>query len=118
MRCLRNWRPSDQGESRVRTALSTQEQHPLKPWVEEKVISFPYLPMPGDVGRVLEQTDHPEIGMKSTLLQGGVRLNVKTTDFQANQVLVSVQLARARVSPNPAWPCWARPLSRRAVLAS
>lgn len=93
---------ADQGEAQVRTVLSAQEQHPLKPWAEEKVFSFPYLPMPGDQGRVLEQTDHPEIGVKSTLLEGGVRLNVKTTDFQANQVLVSVQFGQGKESePKP-----------------
>lgn len=93
---------ADQGEALVRAAVAVDTRNPPKPWVEEQVASFPYLPLPSDQGRVLEQADRPEIGVKRYLLEGGVRLNVKTTDFQANQVLVSVQFGQGKESePRP-----------------
>lgn len=93
---------TDQPEQRVRAVFDAAQHKPLKPWVEEKTISFPYLPLPAGQGKVLEQVDHAGIGVKSYLLAGGVRLNVKTTDYQANQVLVSVQFGQGKENePQP-----------------
>ncbi len=92
----------DQPEQRVSAAYTDAQQQPLKPWVEEKAASFPYLPLPAQPGKVLEQIEHAQIGVQSYLLAGGVRLNVKTTDYQANQVLVSVQFGQGKESePQP-----------------
>ncbi|MCL1979742.1 MAG: insulinase family protein [Proteobacteria bacterium] len=66
-------------------------------WVEAQHAPFPYLALPADAGnQPLEQVNHQEIGVKAVSLGGGVLLNIKPTDFQANQLLLSVQFGSGR----------------------
>jgi zinc protease len=83
-----------QGEAMVRQAYTVNEQQPVKPWVAAENRSFPYLSLPTGQGIIVEKTDHHAVGVTSCFLQGGVRINVKPTDFQANQVTLSVQFGQ------------------------
>lgn len=85
-----------QGKTMVRDAFVAHQRQPVEPWVEKKASPFPYLTLPSDHGAVLEKTSHQAIGVTSCLLEGGVRVNVKPTDFQANQVLLSVQFGQGK----------------------
>ena len=85
-----------QGEEMVRQAFLAHAQQPVGRWVEAWRAPFPYLPAPERAAEVVERVEHQEIGVATTVFQGGVRLNCKRTDFQANQVLMSIQFGRGR----------------------
>jgi zinc protease len=86
----------EQGAAVVRKAFDANQQLPARPWVEKKNNHFPYLFLPSAQGAILEKTDHQAIGVTSYTLEGGVRVNIKSTDFQDNQVLLSVQFGKGK----------------------
>ena len=86
----------DQAEMQVRKACLETEGQPVPAWVEEQRAPFPYLSVPPAVSKVPEPARHADIGVTSYQFPGGVRLNVKPTDFQAKQVQLSVQFGRGK----------------------
>lgn len=86
----------EQAEAQLRDAYRANEAKQLTPWVEEERVAFPYLPLPTVPGEIVEHTSHKDIGVESYVLKGGVRLNCKATDYQANQVLLSVQFGKGK----------------------
>jgi len=85
-----------EAEEQIRQVYLANGAKPVTPWVEEQRVSFPYLPTPPVPGEIVEQVSHKDIEVESTVLKGGVRLNCKRTDFQANQVLLSVQFGKGK----------------------
>ncbi|ADW18637.1 peptidase M16 domain protein [Desulfobulbus propionicus DSM 2032] len=85
-----------QGAQQVREVYRAHANQPPVPWVEEEQASFPYLAPPATSGRVIEHNRHADIGVETVVLAGGVRLNIKPTDFQAQQVLLSVQFGQGK----------------------
>jgi zinc protease len=85
-----------QGEHKVREAYLANERQPPTTWVEEASVPFPYLVPPPVAGTTPLQVSHPDIGVEQYVLDGNVLLNVKPTDFQANQVLLSVQFGQGK----------------------
>jgi len=83
-------------EAQLREVYRVNETKDVAAWVEEQRVDFPYLEPPSAPAEIVERTSHQEIGVESVLLRGGVRLNIKPTDFQANQVLLSVQFGKGR----------------------
>lgn len=71
------------------TWRAIQARQPM-PWVEQDVPAFPYLPEPAQSAALLEQHKHDAVGIESSRLEGGIHVNCKSTDFQKNQVVVSV----------------------------
>jgi zinc protease len=53
-------------------------------------VSFPYLPEPERSGRVVERIEHPDIGVTQVRFANGVTLNLKPTDFKADEVQASL----------------------------
>ena len=87
-----------QAEAQIRQVYLANGAKPVRPWVEEQRVAFPYLPSPSHPGEIIEHTSHQDIGVESYVLKGGVRLNCKVTDFQANQVLLSVQFGKGKLA--------------------
>ena len=86
----------EQAEAQLRQTYLANEAKPVTPWVEEQRVTFPYLPQPSIPGEIVEHTSHKDIGVESYVLKGGVRLNCKATDYQTNQVLLSVQFGKGK----------------------
>ena len=86
----------EQAEALVRQASLDAEGQPVPAWVEDQRAPFPYLNAPSAVGELPEPILHADIGVTSYQFTGGVRLNVKPTDFQAKQVQLSVQFGRGK----------------------
>nr|WP_321466711.1 insulinase family protein [uncultured Desulfobulbus sp.] len=84
------------GEARVRESFAHAEAVPVPAWVGKERVSFPYLQPPAEPGKVVSSQQYPEIGVETYQLAGGVRLNIKKTGYQANQVLVAVQFGRGK----------------------
>lgn len=85
-------------EEQLRDVYRQNESRDVSAWVEEQRVPFPYLELPASSAQVVEQVSHREIGVETVMLQGGIRLNVKPTDFQANQVFLSVQFGSGKQS--------------------
>lgn len=58
--------------------------------VEKKVSVFPYLPEPAGKGEIADSTSFPNLGIQQYKFKNGVFLNLKKTDFKANQVMVKL----------------------------
>lgn len=81
-------------EALVRAAYIKNARSPLPAWVEAKKAPFPYLQPSDTPGKIVAQQTYPKIGVETYELAGNVRLNIKRTDFQANEVLISAQLGQ------------------------
>ena len=85
-----------QAEEQIRQVYLANQAKSVTPWVEEQRVAFPYLPPPPVPGEIVAHTSRQDIGVESYVLKGGVRLNCKATDFQANQVLLAVQFGKGK----------------------
>lgn len=59
---------------------------------------FPYFDIPAKPGRVIRTTPIDDLGMLQLDLANGVRVNLKSTDFEADQIAVRVDFGRGRSS--------------------
>ncbi|MGI6655756.1 MAG: M16 family metallopeptidase [Desulfobulbus sp.] len=90
---------TDKAEQQVLGLFAADSLTKVAPWVEQERASFPYLPAPeaaSKVDKAGEVIDHPAIGASTHVLPGGVRVNVKSTDFQANQILLSIRFGQGK----------------------
>ncbi len=71
---------------------------PVHAWTGVQEISFPYLPLPADRGKITKTIEHPKIGATTTILENGLRINVKKTDFSKHEVLLAVHFGKGRLS--------------------
>ncbi|MDX9834071.1 MAG: insulinase family protein [Desulfobulbus sp.] len=83
-------------EERIRKVYAEHAARPVKAWVAEEQAPFPYLPVPASDATIVAQTTHKDIDARVIDFKGGVRLNTKTTDFDANQVLVAIHFGQGR----------------------
>lgn len=87
-----------EAEEKIREVFVAAAAQDVEPWSEPEQKNFPYLPLPATAGVIAEQVSHEAIGVETTVFEGGVRINTKATDFQANQVLFSIQFGAGRQS--------------------
>ncbi|HHB75414.1 MAG TPA: insulinase family protein, partial [Desulfobulbus sp.] len=71
---------------------------PVHRWSGEKVAPFPYLSPPAQQGKIEKIIDHPAIGMTTTVLQNGIRINVKKTSFKEHEALLTVNFSHGSAS--------------------
>ena len=63
---------------------------------EEKSVVFPYLPEPTKEGRITRTKKIPDLEFIQVDFRNGVRLNLKKTNFKANQVLINLTFGRGK----------------------
>ncbi len=85
-------------EETIRRVFAAASAETVQPWSEPEWKPFPYLPVPESTGVIAEQVHREAVGVETSVFAGGVRLNTKVTDYQANQVLFSVQFGTGRQS--------------------
>ena len=89
-------------EQLVLQAWQAVSQTPVSPWVQETSGTFPYLFPPVESVLFTEEQDHPAIGVQSYTIAQGVRLHLKPTKFQSNQVMLSVDFGHGKLGqPRP-----------------
>jgi len=72
--------------------------------LEEKAAVFPYLPEPGTKARIVREKTIQDLGITQVDFDNGVRLNLKKTEFKADQVLINVSFGRGRSAEPPNLP--------------
>ncbi len=65
---------------------------------EKKTVTFPYLQEPGKHGSIIRTKKIPDLEIVQVDFKNGVRLNLKKTDFKANQVLINLTFGSGRTS--------------------
>jgi zinc protease len=83
-------------ENRIRGVFDNSTRVGVSRPIKEKVVVFPYLPEPEKSGAIAERTPIPDLGIVRIDFENGVRLNLKKTDFKANEVTAVVAFGRGR----------------------
>ncbi|RPJ83115.1 MAG: insulinase family protein [Deltaproteobacteria bacterium] len=84
----------DKIQHAFQTSLLTEVPKPIE---EEKIV-FPYLKDPVEKGKIIHQNKFNDLGIICTDFQNNVRLNLKKTDFKANEVLIALSFGKGRCS--------------------
>jgi zinc protease len=84
---------------------------------EKKAVAFPYLQEPREKGLIILTKKIPDLGIVQVDFKNGVRLNLKKTDFKANQVLINLAFGSGRTSEPLEKPGLA-PLSAKVIRES
>ncbi|MBU0986590.1 MAG: insulinase family protein [Proteobacteria bacterium] len=63
---------------------------------EAVAVMFPYLPEPQNEGRIVRQKEISDLGIVQVDFENGVRLNIKKTDFKADEVTVRLSFGSGR----------------------
>lgn len=85
-------------EDQIRAVFKKSTEVEVSPPVEAKPVVFPYLPEPEKEGRIIRRTEIPDLGIVQVDFANGLRLNLKKTDFEANEVLVKLAFGYGRSS--------------------
>jgi zinc protease len=89
-------------EAVILKTLDTAEKVAVKPWIQEKEAVFPYLPVPEHKAEVAQHIVYKEIEADRHVFNNGLILNLKQTDFEPNELRVTVALGDGVLSePQP-----------------
>lgn len=72
---------------RILSAYEASLAVKVVPKIEEETAVFPYLPEPKVSGKVKSRQDVADLGLTVVEFENGVKLNLKKTDFDANQIV-------------------------------
>ena len=85
-------------EHQILAAYKRSNMEEVSRPIESKPVTFPYLQEPGKEGRIINRTKIPNVGIVQVDFENGVRLNLKKTDFMANEVTVNFSFGLGRSS--------------------
>ena len=66
------------------------------PLLDQKSVVFPYLPEPKKKGRIIAKTNIDDLNIVQVDFENGVRLNLKKTDFKADEVRLLLAFGTGR----------------------
>jgi len=85
-------------ERLIRGIYDESHQEKVRPPDEVKKVVFPYLPEPSENGSIIRQTPVNDLGIVQIDFKNGVRLNLKKTDFKANEILCKLAFGLGKVT--------------------
>ncbi len=85
-------------ESQIRAIYKQSRENQPQPPDNLKTVVFPYLAEPAATGQVINQTPVNDLGIIQINFKNGVRLNLKKTDFKADQILFKLAFGLGRVT--------------------
>ena len=68
---------------------------------ESKSVTFPYLAEPAEQGRIMRRSTISDLGIEQIDFENGMRLNLKKTDFKADEVMVKLTFGWGRSAEPP-----------------
>jgi len=84
--------------SQILAAYDKSNKVKLSRPAEKKTATFPYLQEPGEEGRIVRTKKIPDVEIVQIDFKNGVRLNLKKTDFKANQVVINLAFGSGKTS--------------------
>lgn len=91
-------------EQKILTIYNRSKRVEVTKPIDDRPVTFPYLPEPLKDGVIVRKTKITDIGTIQIDYQNGVRLNLKKTDFKANEVLVNLSIGPGKFSEPPDKP--------------
>ena len=85
-------------EEAILAAFSQSQQQRLSAWDNGGNQVFPYLQAPKQGAPVVRRQQRPEIGVEQVVFGNNTVLNIKHTNFQPNEVLITVQFGQGRLA--------------------
>jgi len=85
-------------EDQIRTIFKQSRQKQVPPPDTLKTVVFPYLAEPVTSGEVIRQTTSDDLGIVQIDFKNGVRLNLKKTDFKADEILCKLAFGMGKVT--------------------
>ena len=85
-------------ENLIQAVYKQSRQKQPQPPDNLKTVVFPYLAEPAATGQVIDQTTVNDLGIIQIDFKNGVRLNLKKTDFKADQILFKLAFGLGRVT--------------------
>ncbi len=82
--------------AQIRAAFEESRMTAVNKPAFEEAVRFPYLPEPEKPGEILRRIRIPELDILQVDFQNGVRLNLKKTDFAANEVRATLAFGYGR----------------------
>ena len=79
-------KPEDRIAAAYRKSLSAEIPKPT----EKQTAGFPYLPEPIGKGKIVKKTIIPDLGIVQIDFENKIRLNLKKTDFEANEIRANI----------------------------
>ncbi|RPH49901.1 MAG: insulinase family protein [Desulfobacteraceae bacterium] len=79
-------KPEDRIVAAYRKSLSVE----IPKSSEQRTAVFPYLPEPAGKGKIMKKTIIPDPGIVQIDFENGVRLNLKKTDYEANEIRANI----------------------------
>ncbi|MFZ2630669.1 MAG: insulinase family protein [Desulfosalsimonadaceae bacterium] len=73
-------------EDQIRRVWDESSRVAMEKPVEKTSIGFPYLPAPSQKGKIVHQETISDLGIVSVSFENNVHLNIKKTNFKANQI--------------------------------
>ncbi|WP_374529628.1 M16 family metallopeptidase [Novosphingobium sp.] len=92
--------PPGGGEAGMRAAWDEAMRTPVQPPATKAATSFGYTDF-GPPGKVVSDVRDPALGIREVRFANNVRLNLKRTDLQADQVLVQISLDGGQMLNTP-----------------
>ncbi|GBC63125.1 insulinase family protein [Desulfonema ishimotonii] len=86
----------DTPEASIISAFESSTHVAVSEPAREKNAVFPYLPEPETPGRVAMRNEITDQGIIQVDFENGVRLNLKKTDFKANEVIATLRFGEGR----------------------
>ncbi len=77
-------------ESLIEKAYLASAQKKVFPVEGKKTVAFPYLPNPEDTGTIASRETIDDLGIVRVCLGNGIHVNVKRTDYKADEVLANM----------------------------
>lgn len=90
----------ENGEADVRAAWLAASAEPVEPVQDTGATEFAYTDF-GEPGSVVSLTRIDDLGVDQIVFENGVRLNVKTTDFEDSVIRVRVDFGSGDLTPQP-----------------
>ncbi len=85
-------------EQKIQQVYTKSVNTPVAKPEKEKEVIFPYLARPVKKGGIKKRTEYKELGITTIEFENGVKLNLKKTDFKANQILYKLTLGNGKKS--------------------
>ncbi len=84
-------------ENRILTIYNASAQIPVEKPLEKTKVNFPYLLEPAQTGKIKSRETIPDLGIVRVEFENGVKLNIKQTDFKANQVSAALIFGNGKI---------------------
>ena len=85
-------------EEQIIMAWEESKKNLTLPWQQAEAVAFPYLSPPAESASVVERIEHADIGAVTVILNNGLQVNIKQTDFKDDEVLLAVHFGDGLLS--------------------